>query len=353
MKKNVLMLVNGYGFGNATRALSIIDYLDEKITVKVLASGKAFAVISKEGNIECDELLQPEYVIINHKLSLLLTLFSFKNIFKIYHNYKKISLMVKFSRIDLVIVDSEYSYFLYKFLNFYKKNPETISINSSILSSRFRGAKESSLYFNQRVVEYLDFFINNFFSDHIICPGFFKKTIKKSKITFIPPVVRRDLFQLSNKSSIKKASKVLIIHNAYTWGKAIDYASLASKFKDLEFLIVGTEGNAGSNISYVENKYNLINEFIESGLVICAGGMGVLSELLILGNHFITIPLSGHFEQWINSNTVIRITNRAMLASVDNLHECLSILLNGQDRKCDLSIRENGAELIALHIQRS
>ena len=277
MKEEVVLFIEGHGFGHASRMLSVIEELKPRII-----SFKDGARFLKGHKIKFVEIKQPYSLEFNDKeLDIIQTMKSLRKAFEI----KSLSLITKaFRKAKVVVIDSSLLAFaLAKLL----KKPTILITNNTNPAVFAYGNKKFLL---SKIEELLSL------AEELLIPDFplpytisYKNiSIKKSKLNynFIGPLV-----YLKDIKGKKKA-RLSFIHSFER--------SLYKKVEDVKFSMLAKNYDGG-NIKKVEN----IREYMKSSEVLVHhGGHSSTMESIMLGKPQIAIPNPNYGERINNAKGI-------------------------------------------------
>jgi len=288
---NIVYGICGEGYGHASHALTIADYLQKKGNrVLILTYGRAYDILEKKFNVRKIEGLH--IICESGKISVPKTIFTnFFNLVKLLFEFRGLEREIDKFHPDFFITDMEpLSSFLAN-----KKNLPLISLSNQ---NRFLACKINSKiknihhHFFTKLITRLfviraDYYITLSFSD------LSKRILKNHYI--VSPILRPDILNL--KPTVK--NKVLV----YLTKKDENVLNMLKKI-DENFVVFGYDVEKKEGNLYFRKKEKFLEEFKDSKAIISNSGFTSVGEALYLKKPYFAIPLRGHFEQIYNAEYI-------------------------------------------------
>lgn len=315
--KRILFIVNGAGLGNATRCDAIIEQIIDTYNITVLCSGNSHHYFKSNKKLNVLPISNYQYKKgRDGEISFLKTLFLFPTYLRIFFkNFFTIKKLIKTSKFNFVITDSDYSFVLLRFVC----NAKFLAINNApYIISNLKFTKSYILKCApQFFIECMDFLIHRYFAHHILSPTFIDETKTLGKTTFIPPLVRNSFYQNQIfKKNVADLPKILILPSGSA--TSLNNLNLSPVFDKVNATFLVPKGFVTEN--HKVQTYDKYDDnsllFKQADLIICNAGMSCLSEVYITGIPALIIPIKGHFEQRTNS-----IILTSLKTNVQNLKE--------------------------------
>ncbi len=301
----VLYLMNGYGFGNLTRSIPIIESLEAaqfKVDIVTSLRNKALLQASFHSN-QIFEMNQHSYSDLQPPG---------KRFFgKFFKNLKLIKTLIEENDYSLVITDSVYEVF---FIN--PKIP-LVSINNIHFSkTKVNKNTVASSDFSSVILEFCDEWLLRKLPDLTISPSFKNRRHRETPgVKFVEPIVRKCL----NEEHAFDDVGVLYIPSGGDQKVQDRMELLLERHFPNNCTVLGGSGRS-KKLTYKKpslKNYSLMRR--AKALVTNTGFMST-TELIYLKKPFLAVPLKGHFEQNLNSNVLKEFTT-GIVSSYANLDQ--------------------------------
>ncbi len=306
----VLYLMNGYGFGNLTRSIPIIESLEAaQFKVDIVTSMRNKALL--RANLYSNQIFEMN----QHSYSDLQL--PGKRFFgKFVKNLKLIKSLIEESEYSLVITDSVYEVF---FVNL--KIP-LVSINNIHFSKTKVNKKTvARSNFSSIILEFCDEWLLRKLPDLTISPSFKSRVHRETHgVKFVEPIVRKCSHVENNIDDIG----VLYMPSGGDKEVQDRMEILLEQHFPNNCTVLGGSGRS-KRLVYKKpslKNYSLMRR--AKALVTNTGFMST-TELIYLKKPFLAVPLKGHFEQNLNSN-VLREFTSGIVSSYANLDQDLEAL---------------------------
>jgi len=298
--KRILFLVNGLGLGNSTRCHAVISWLEaDQYIVDVGTSGNGLAYFSSVMKTGQVFPLRPlTYGQKKGRISFLKTIALLPLLLlNLLRNQISVHRALRLNTYDLVVIDSEYSVFLPRWL---MRCPLVAINNSDIIVRQFRGEGVPGNLWFQFLVERMDFLFHRAVPDYVLSPSLSGEP-DNAKFKHLPPFVRREL---SPKPADHPPRKVLVMMSGSNFRPQFDFLREFTQFKNLEFDVLGVEGEPYGNLKFHGKIYQNVEFLNAADLVVINAGFSAVSEAVCLRKPCLVIPLPNHAEQFVNAQTV-------------------------------------------------
>ena len=280
----ILYGIAGEGLGHATRSEVVINHLQKKHDVTVIASQKAYEYLSTKIPVQRIEGLHLRYK--DNKVSRVLTIL--ENVAKLpralTYNWKH----TKNLCFDVVISDFEsWSWFLAKL----RRKPMFTLDNNHTVTRTFADKLP------QRLLARLLVPLRCPFANHYFITSFFKVKPKK-KTSILPPILREEILECKPV----QGKHFLVYQTASSNQQLLE--KVFTRFPKEQFIIFG-KGKKHDNISYCDGK-DFVQHLASSKAVITNGGFTLISEALHLGKPVLSLPFERQYEQGLNAHYVAK-----------------------------------------------
>lgn len=320
--KKIIFAMAGVGLGNCTRDFAILEKLEHDVDINIVASGNAYNFFKDK--YKTYRLKGFNYSG-NEKINIIGTiLLNWSFLYKFIINNIKAIRIVQKVKPDLIIVDSDLSFFL---ISKFKKLP-LIAINTSPIINKQWAAlsrKGKKFYLSFYCIESLEYLLLKYFADIIICPSLEKYDFNNRKIRQVDLIVRDNYIQKPEGDNLNKVTNSLcIMLGGSGLGAKLDLAS----FSRGEFSNIAVIGNSKNNLLKNLGNYkgvvdNSIDYLTMAKYVVIQAGLSSLSEVVALKKPFITMPIHNHVEQYLNATFFTKF-GFGIIAFKDNLSMKLS-----------------------------
>ncbi len=311
--KKILFIINGFGLGNYSRCLPIIELLTEQgHQVEVVSSGQALDFITQNNKIaKAYALERLSYPMHRGHLSLhRLPLFLPTLLRGYFANRRKVKQIIEDSRPEIIITDSDYT------LLGMKHKPFHVAINNASAIVDFYQHHPLSLrLLPQYLVERLDLLTHQLMADLILCPSFTPHHLGNlnGKIKYIFPLLRKIFYQhqLTRKKreteggpqGLNDLKKIVVMLSSS--GIVTTLHALADIDQNAyQILWLGptpVESKEVETITYLPLTPNNHQLLYQADYLLINGGQGSLAEAAYLKIPTLVIPIDQHAEQWANA----------------------------------------------------
>ncbi len=293
----ILYGVCGEGLGHASRSRILINYLQKKHDVCIVAGGKAYEFLKKEfDRVEYSESVQ--FLYMNGAVHMWLTICWMK--YRLLHRW-----LPSFFRVRKLIGDF---------------NPDVVVTDADPVShyaALTRGVPSVSID-NPTALLYRDyevlpreFFVwlplvvgvklGMFNADRYLIYDFFNEDVADERVVFLKPLIQEGL----RKQQPRAESHVFVY---LTTGDLTDVTMVLQDI-DERFIIYGcNRSERARNLVFKRfNENEFYDDIASAKAVINTGGFTVISEALYLQKPVFTVPVQGQFEQILNGKMVQRL----------------------------------------------
>jgi uncharacterized protein (TIGR00661 family) len=284
---NILYGLCGEGVGHATRALSLVPFLQSKgHKVLLLADEDAYNFLKGKFNIV--KIRGMRFVIEKNNLNKVKTLFhNLKNYPKNLFDYNKFVKIKDKFKPDILITDFHPIMFILS----KAYNLPLISIDN-INGINFTKVSIKDRHFTDFMLAKLVVKIIVPSADRYIITSFKNLKVKSKKVVIVPPIIRKDVRALSPQNGAS-----ILVYPRKT-EKVLDYLKNINE----KFLVFGTQKTSGKsgNMEFRDNK-TFLKEIRRCKAIIATAGFSLISEALFLKKPYFAVPQPGQFEQFFNS----------------------------------------------------
>ncbi|MFA4960346.1 MAG: MJ1255/VC2487 family glycosyltransferase [Candidatus Pacearchaeota archaeon] len=284
---NILYGVSGVGFGHASRALLIANYLRKKgHKIKILTYGDGYEKLKND--FDCIKIDGLEIVFEGGKIKKIKTLKqNIKIISKNIMKRKNFSGLIKSFHPDLCISDMEA---IVSILSKWYKIP-LVSIDNQHAITNLK-IKFPIRFFKDYVIskQVIKSIVKK--ADVFIISSFAKLPLKKKNTIIISPIVREEIIKLKPKYG----NKILVYISRGDENFLSELKNIKEKFVVYGFNIKKKDGNLE-----FKTRENFEKDLGNCKFIIATSGFSLISEALYLKKPYLAIPIRGHFEQMFNA----------------------------------------------------
>lgn len=289
----ILYGVVGEGFGHATRSKVILDHLDDKHEVMIVASGKAYEYLSKTYSeikqIEGFELAFDEEGVSRRG--------SVKKFLKgLPKKLSKNALAFAKATLDYSpdVVISDFESFAH--IMGFTKNIPIISIDNMQVLSRCKLEVEIPI---DTIDDYLlaRSVVKNKLHrcDHYMITSFFYPEVTKKNTSMYPPILRPEIL----RAETKWGDHILVY---YSGGDNEELLDALERTGEKVFVYGFGEREPRGGLEFKGfSEEGFVRDLATSKAVIGSGGFSLISEAVYLGKPYLAIPLENQFEQFLNA----------------------------------------------------
>lgn len=313
----IVFLVAGFGYGNASRQLAIIQELrkkDQDLSITVFSWGRGY------------DFLQPEAKALRFELRSLFSLTSTRqNSFLISFIMTGLFYLIQYPvnflyllgwgfirQPKIVIFDSDYHVPAFLF-----SRAKRISVNQ-VPNIHWAGKKYSLSFIRRQgflfsyLVESMDYLFQSLFANEILVPVLNPKKSfgRHSWIRLVPLIVRPQFLKTSTQTIDSDRGPALVLG-----GSGVDTEKLRNWAQKKSIRIFERTPGESSERSC------LLNEIRSHNPLIVQGGLSSLSEGLALQKYLFVSPVARHWEQFINCEEVIALGHGQRVTSEELAQE--------------------------------
>jgi len=284
----------GEGLGHASRSRILINHLQKKHDICIVAGGKAYSYLAKEFK-DVYEIESPHFVYKGNEVKLFLTIIRMivQTFVKSPSSYFKVRRIIKEFKPDVLITDAEPISFFASFSSGIKR----ISIDNP----------QALIYRNYSVKygEYFSWFalliavkLSILGADKYLIYDFFDEQIEDEKILFLKPLIQEGIL----KQKPTYGNHVFV----YQTSISTEFITEILKKIDETFVIYGFNKDlVDENLIFKRfNEDDFYHDISSAKAVIANGGFTVLSEALYLKKPIFSLPIRHQFEQVVNGQFV-------------------------------------------------
>jgi uncharacterized protein (TIGR00661 family) len=283
----ILYGVAGVGYGHATRAKAIADYLQKKGHEVIIASyGQAYETLKNDFQVL---QINGMHLIFNKdRLKKTKTVaYNFRNFPKNLRDIKKIRNFMREFNPQLCITDMEPLVTIIS--KIYSLPLISIDNEHKITNLKIKVPKD-----NKKDYLIASNIVRNFalMAKYFIVLNFTKVKPNKRNVFVVPPVIREEVKRL----------------NPFYGEKILVYLSKESEkiikiLKEVpeEFIVYGYDINKIFDNLEFKTKENFLKDLEECKAIIATAGFSLMSEAVLLNKPYFALPLKGQFEQLLNA----------------------------------------------------
>jgi uncharacterized protein (TIGR00661 family) len=286
-KMNILYGVAGVGFGHASRAATIIEYLQSKgHSVKVLTYGQGYKALKNKFDVfkvRGPDLIFAKGILKKRKTIKANTKIIQKNIF----GWRKFRRLIKEFHPDLCITDMDPIVPILQ--NWYNLPLFSIDNQHCITNLEF---KVPTNYYKEYLIakSVVDTFVRE--ADAFIVTSFVSFPTTKKNTFVVSPIIREDVRKLKPTTS-----GPIIVYLSRKDKKTL--AALQEIPKT--FLIYGYNKTKRKNNLQFRKKETFLEDLKNCEAVIGTAGFTLMTEAIYLKKPYLALPLKGQFEQMLNA----------------------------------------------------
>jgi uncharacterized protein (TIGR00661 family) len=300
----ILYGVVGEGMGHATRSAVVVEHLlSSGHEIKVVVSGKAHAFLKERFRgyygFAIEEIQGLTLRYFGNKLSRTGSLIwnlknSPKSVKKNVEVYRKVA--EEGFRPRLVVSDFESWAALYGL----SQRVPVVSIDNIQAVNRLKHDKEIRKGFDFRLAR-LAVKLKVPGAYHYLITSFFFPKVRKKFTTLVPPILRREVL----KAAREPGEHVVVYQRAVA---ERDLLTLLGKLP-FEFRVYGAakEDRVGNVLLRPFSGDGFLEDLRTARAVIAGGGFSLMSEAVSLGVPMLAVPITGQFEQELNSRYLTRL----------------------------------------------
>lgn len=286
--------VCGVGSGHYTRSKVLLDHLNKKHELLIIAGLSAYDKLKKQyKNVAWVDGI--EFGFKGNKITNLSTIL--KNLRKVsirnYLNIKRLKNKIDEFKPDLIISDWEL------FTNVYARERKKKLIN--VDNEHFILYGKINLDTKYRIDYYKSYIISKLFNygETIIIglPG--QKLRIHKNATIVNPIIKDEIKKLKNTNE----DFIVVYKSISNYGKIIELLKIA---KPTKFIVYGfdVEKEEDNIIFKIFSEEEFLKDLARSKGVILDGNMTLISEAIYLNKPMLVLPLKNYFEQILNASYV-------------------------------------------------
>lgn len=337
MKRRVLFIVNGLGLGNSTRCHAVIECLrDMNVDVDVLTSGNGLWYFKNRPEIaalyEMDSL---RYVSRKGRLSVWATLLSVPaQLGLLWRKRRRAIEIVRATRPDAVIIDSEYIFFRARILGV----PVLALNNADVVCRVFKMAETDvpvSVKAQFYLVEKLDRLYHRLVPVFSLSPCLDERFLSGGKrVESIGPIVRPDL--IGGQGAVQaNAGGIVIMLSGSVFGTNVSFRKERYPVRIDVIGRTAPEGWTERDDVVFHGRCRDVSAIVRSArLVVVNGGFSAVSEMFCLQKPMLVVPVPRHAEQWLNAYMIKTLGVGDIIAEDEIDRAMLESLARG-DEFCD------------------
>ena len=287
----ILYGVAGEGMGHAVRSKVLIEHLQKKNQVKVVAASKSYTYLSKFFSVE--EIDYFKIIYRNNKVANLLTFLNNAIRFPIILKKAfKVGKIIKQFKPDIIITDFEPITDYYAWI---KKIPVISIDNQHIITS----ANYSNITKYHKLSSFLTKFVIKTFiikANKIFIFSFLPAKEAGKDVHIIKPILRANIMKLKPKEK-----GYILVYQTSTSNKGL--IPTLNKIKRQKFIVYGLYKNKKCKNVIIKDikEKEFIKDLKNCKAVITNGGFTLISEALYLKKPILSIPVEKQFEQILNA----------------------------------------------------
>ncbi len=281
----ILYGVAGEGMGHAVRAVPIIEHLQKKHEVTIIASSNAYEFLhSKFPHVHKVTGVHIRYK--DNSVAEIMTVLS--HLPKIPRFFKNLRYLFQFSP-DIIITDFE---FLTYSIGKLKRIPIISLDNIHVLThANFKVPSIKRKNMGKAVV-----YARTPWCNEYIIPAFFKAVPKKHNVSLVAPLLRI----LLQNTKVTRKNVILVYQTSKSYQDTL--VAVMKEFPDEQFKVYGLEGTNTKNVTFTcYGEKEFLKDLLSCKGIICNGGFSLIAEAIALGKPVLSIPVKKHYEQQVNA----------------------------------------------------
>ncbi len=308
--------------GNSTRCHAVIHELKKfGAEISLACSGNGLSYFAQQDpHLKVRKLKEMQYGKIGNRVSIFLTILEIPRfIANIIQNQWKIASFLRKQKIDIIVIDSDYSLFPLAFF----LQQKIVAINNSdyVLNRAISFGRFPLSIVPQLFIELIDFVFQYLICDLIISPSLVRREAW-GKVLPVPAIIREGLenTHASYPASQPKNSKVLIMLTGSSFYRDLSFLQTLPKDRNFSYYIIGRDGVSDPPFYFLGKVFNNSKLIAEADYLIINAGFSAVSEAALSQKPTIVLPVKNHAEQYFNA-LVLEHLGSAVVASEDSLRE--------------------------------
>ncbi|MBF0587930.1 MAG: hypothetical protein HQL53_02255 [Magnetococcales bacterium] len=313
MTPRILFLVNGLGLGNATRCDAVIQALHRHgAEIQVVTSGNGLwyfrdhAIVKTVHENESFHYAASD----DGRISIAGTLgATFGHIQALRRNVKRIEVILKSWKPDVVVTDSDYTSRPMKRLGI----PFAAINNADVVVHQYARFTDrpKSIRAQFHAVERMDALYHRRVPDRVLSPALDTSIPEAAgNIRRIGPIVR----QAMRKAPVPnvRPKRAVIMLSGSVFGSPV---RLTRHDYPVDIDVVGREGESanldggsgGGRVRFHGKIHDTTELLKRADLAVINGGFSAVSEMFCLRKPVVVVPVPNHAEQWINARSIVEM----------------------------------------------
>ena len=334
---SLLFVVNGFGLGNSTRSVAVIDAIFERgFKVDVVSFGRGYEFFSDQASVRnvfqtapltygksSGPGLEGSGVRTGELLRALPQI-----TWSLGKQVQLLRKVLKATRYSAIVTDSDYAV---GFLKPWIRIPIFAINNSAEVAGRLGAWSEFPRESRRRLlgqwaVELLDAEWHRRIPDRVLSPSFITASKQLGKKVLIPPIVRASGDQKHFARSADGPKRLLVISGGSGLGWRAEELEPLRNWQGLETQVVGLEGRSSEQLKFLGHQSGVVDLVRSSDFLLLNGGFSSMSEAFVYGKPAIIVPIEGHAEQLLNAKRLSTL-GRARVSDRKNWPNDLRVLV--------------------------